>query len=158
MPAERGSAMAATAQFTSESGTRRRRVRWVSAFHWSVTLLAVTFLIQRLLAGAATEAEALDVAAWVAAAVVADLMTVRLGRGVILSMSVPVLLGAAMLHPPAIAALIGFLGCLDLRELRGEIGIERVLFNRAQIALAVATSSLVMAAIGWPIEFPEVLL
>jgi len=127
-------------------------------FHWTVSTICVGVLVQRLVSGDANGAEVIDIAAWVAAALLADLMTVQLGRGVRLSMSVPVLLAAAMIHPPAVAALIGFLGCLDVDELRGRISLEAALFNRAQIALAVAASSFLMSLIGWPMTFPVVIL
>jgi signal transduction histidine kinase len=72
-------------------------------------------------------------------------------------MSVPVLLAAAMLHPPAIAAAIAFLGELDIREVRREMSLERVAFNRAQIGLAVGASSAVMMSLALPLEFPSIL-
>jgi signal transduction histidine kinase len=150
--------MATTAQERLNDGSPRGRMPWVSVFHWSITILAITLLMERLVVGDATGSEAADLVAWVVAALLADLMTVQMGRGVVLSMSVPVLLAAAMLHAPAVAALIGFLGCLDVGELRGRIGFERALFNRAQIALAVASSSFVMTEIGVSLEFPGVLL
>jgi signal transduction histidine kinase len=118
----------------------------------------IAFLAHRVVvAGDGGKAESLDLLMWIAAAAVADLMTVQIGRGVVLSMSVPVLLAAAMLHPPAIAAAIAFLGELDVREIRREISLERAAFNRAQIGMAVGASSAVMLSLGLTLEFPAIL-
>lgn len=83
----------------------------------------------------------MNVAAWTVAALTADLMTVRMGRGVVLSMSVAVLLAAAMLHEPTMSALIAILASVDVGEFKGRISLERALFNRSQVALAVAFSA-----------------
>jgi len=138
---------------------KRGRIPWRSVFHWAVIASVLAFLAHRVLVGGeGAEAEAFDVVMWIVAAAVADLMTVQIGRGVVLSMSVPVLLAAAMLHTPAVAAAIAFLGELDLREIRREITVERAAFNRAQIGLAVGASSAVMMSLGLPLEFPAILV
>jgi signal transduction histidine kinase len=146
----------ATTAGSREASRGRARPPSSRLFHWSIALLCIAALAQRLAAGDAVGSEAIDVLAWVLASLLADLMTVQLGRGIHLSMSVPVLLAAAMIHPPAVAAVIGFLGCLDVDELRGRIRFEAAVFNRAQIALAVAASSAAMAAVGWPMSFPTI--
>ena len=102
------------------------------------------------------EVDLLDIGSWVLASLLADLMCVRIGRSITLSMSLPVLLAAALLHPPVVTASIAFLGCLDLRELRGDSSIERILFNRSQIAVAAGGASYVMHLVGlsaleWPV-------
>ena len=78
-------------------------------------------------------------------------MFVRIWKSITLSMSLPVLLAAAYFHAPPITALIAFLGCLDPLELRGEYPVERVLFNRSQVAVAAGVASYVMHVVGLPI-------
>jgi signal transduction histidine kinase len=101
-------------------------------------------------------ANAETVALWICIGVAADLMFVRVGRGLTLSMSLPVALAAALLFPVAAAAGIAFLGCLDPMELRGESSISRAVFNRCQVALATSAAAVVfhvlrVAPTDWPL-------
>ncbi len=73
-------------------------------------------------------------------------------------MSVAVLLAAAMLHEPTMSALIAILASVDVGEFKGRISLERALFNRSQVALAVAFSSLVMHVAGLSLDWPGVVL
>jgi signal transduction histidine kinase len=117
--------------------------RHARAFHWVVSAFTVSALTAFLL----QDPGAVDVpelAAWVIASVLADLMYVRIGKSITLSMSLPVLLAAAFIHTPGVTGLIAFSGCLDPRELQGKSSIERVLFNRSQIALAAGSASFAM--------------
>src|SRR2546427_3031803 len=96
-----------------------------------------------------------EIALWAAVALAADLMLVRVGRGVTLTMSLPVSLAAALLFHPAFAALVAFAGCLDPMEVRGESSLSRAIFNRSQVALATAAAALVfhfgdVNAAVWP--------
>jgi signal transduction histidine kinase len=110
------------------------------AFHWAVAAFTVSVLFTLLVMDPGV-VEVPELAAWVLASLLADLMYVRIGKSITLSMSLPVLLAAAYIHIPAVTGLIAFLGCLDPRELQGKSSIERVLFNRSQIALAVGSAS-----------------
>jgi len=92
---------------------------------------------------------------WAAVALAADLMLVRVGRGVTLTMSLPVSLAAALLFPPAFAAIVAFVGCLDPMEVRGESSLSRAVFNRSQVALATTAAAFVFRlgdvdAAAWP--------
>jgi signal transduction histidine kinase len=89
------------------------------------------------------EGELPEIALWAAVALAADLMLVRVGKGVTLTMSLPVSLAAALLFHPAFAALVAFAGCLDPMEVRGESSLSRAIFNRSQVALATAAAALV---------------
>jgi signal transduction histidine kinase len=96
-----------------------------------------------------------EIALWAAVALAADLMLVRVGKGVTLTMSLPVSLAAALLFHPAFAALVAFVGCLDPMEVRGESSLSRAIFNRSQVALATAAAALVfyfgeVNAAAWP--------
>jgi len=92
---------------------------------------------------------------WGAVAAGADLLLVRLGRGVTLSMSLSVTLAAAALFSPTQAAIIAFLGSVDPMEFRGESSPSRMLFNRTQVAGATAAAAWVFGAMpgdvrDWP--------
>jgi signal transduction histidine kinase len=96
------------------------------------------------------------IALWACVTVAADLMFVRIGKGLTLSMSLPVTLAAALLFPVAAAATIAFLGCLDPMELRGESSISRAVFNRCQVSLATSAAAIVfhfahVAPTDWPV-------
>jgi signal transduction histidine kinase len=89
---------------------------------------------------------------WAACAAVGDLLLVRTGRTVTLSMSLPVTLAAAMVFSPAEAAFVSVVGCVSLEELRGRAPAHRMLFNRSQVAVAVLSAALVLQAGSkdWP--------
>ena len=96
-----------------------------------------------------------QIALWAAVALAADLMLVRVGKGVTLTMSLPVSLAAALLFPPAFAAIVAFAGCFDPMEVRGESSFSRAVFNRSQVALATTAAALVfhlgnVNAAAWP--------
>jgi len=132
------------------------RVRY---FLWLSSLVLVLLFLGLLLEERArvSEASAQEFAIWVIAALASDLMLVRVGRGVTLSMSLPVTLAAALLFPPAIAAAIAFIGCLDPNELRGRSSLARIIFNRSQVAVATAAAALVyQAGHASPLSWPQV--
>ena len=89
---------------------------------------------------ATTPSHTVNLLAWLAAIAVTDLLYVPLW-GTTLAMSFPILLAAAMLFPPIIAALLALVGTTDQREFRRQISIGRSLFNRSQIALSVLAGS-----------------
>jgi signal transduction histidine kinase len=96
-----------------------------------------------------------QIALWAAVALAADLMLVRVGKGVTLTMSLPVSLAAALLFPPAFAAIVAFAGCFDPMEVRGESSLSRAVFNRSQVALATTAAAFVfhvgdVNAAVWP--------
>ena len=89
-----------------------------------------------------------EIALWAAVALAADLMLVRVGKGVTLTMSLPVSLAAALLFAPGFAAIVAFAGCLDPMEVRGESSVSRAIFNRAQVALATTAAAFVFRTEG----------
>jgi signal transduction histidine kinase len=97
----------------------------------------------------------LDVAIWLPLVVLADLMPVTLWRPIEMTMSLPVLLASAMVFPPPVAFLLGFVGNTDRREFRRRISVVRGLFNRSNIALSVLCASWIFHRTGadfsdWP--------
>jgi signal transduction histidine kinase len=83
----------------------------------------------------------LELAIWTAVVAAVELWPVPGWRGLRISMGFPVLMTVAFLHPPLAAGAVALVGSLDPRELRREIAMLTALFNRAQVALAVATAS-----------------
>jgi signal transduction histidine kinase len=131
----------------------------VRSFLWLSSLLLVV-LVACLILGEwplVSDASLSEVTLWVVAALASDLMLVRVGRGVTLSMSLPVTLAAALLFPPGIAAGIAFLGCLDPNEIRGKSSVARIVFNRSQVAVATAAAALVFqSGHASPFAWPQV--
>ena len=72
-----------------------------------------------------------------------DLIPVPVWGGMQLSLSFPILIGVAMLYPPAVAGMIAVVGSADPREFRRQIGPMRALWNRSQMAIAIVASSAV---------------
>lgn len=139
-----------------ESNRSVRDANPARAFQWIVSVLVVGGLCFAVPRSLTSGIRPLDIGIWVLASLLADLMFVRIWKSITLSMSLPVLLAAAYFHAPPVTALIAFLGCLDPLELRGVYPLERVLFNRSQIAVAAAAASLIMhavglQAVGWPV-------
>ena len=82
------------------------------------------------------------------ATAVVDLIPVPAWGGLELSLSFPILLGVAMLYPPAVAGVIAFFGAVDPREFRREIPLLRALWNRSQMAASIMLGSWVFHQIG----------
>jgi signal transduction histidine kinase len=98
-----------------------------------------------------------DVVIWALVVAAADLLVVRLDPGISLSMSLSITLAAAMVLRPSEAALVAFLGYVDVGEWRGESTWPQMLFNRSQVAAAIAAASLVFHASSASIfEWPGV--
>lgn len=77
------------------------------------------------------------IAFFILAVAVVDLIPVPGWGGLQLSLSFPVLLGVAILYPPAIAAFVTLVGSFDPREFRREIPPLTALWNRSQMALSI---------------------
>ncbi|HLB61829.1 MAG TPA: HAMP domain-containing sensor histidine kinase [Actinomycetota bacterium] len=87
-----------------------------------------------------------DVAFFTAVVMAVDLIPVPAWGGLQLSLSFPILLGAAIVFEPPIAAVIAFVGSIDPRELRREVTLVKAVYNRAQMATAVAAASVLFHA------------
>jgi len=87
---------------------------------------------------------------FILAAIVVDLIPVPAWGGMQLSLSFPILLGVALVFPPAIAGMIALLGSADPRELRREVSLQKALWNRAQMALSIVLGSAVFNAVADP--------
>jgi signal transduction histidine kinase len=74
-----------------------------------------------------------------------ELLPITLGMGSQVTMTVPIHLALALIYPPWVAILITGLGALDIREFKREISVERTLYNRFQIMLAVGAIAIFFA-------------
>ncbi len=83
----------------------------------------------------------IELVLWVLLTAAVELIPVPLWRGTIISMGFPLLMVVAFLYPPAAAGAAAFLAASDPRELKGEVGILRALFNRSTIGLAIWAAS-----------------
>jgi signal transduction histidine kinase len=72
-----------------------------------------------------------------------DLIPIPAWEDVSLSLSFPIMIGVAMLYSPPVAAMIAIVGSSDIHELRHETGFLRSVWNRSQMALAIAAGSVV---------------
>jgi signal transduction histidine kinase len=129
---------------------------WVMAFCWVIISAALGFL------GLAIASDVSSIASnwpvyllWLVAIGLAELLSVPVWGSVVLTMSLPIVLAAGMVLDPVEVAPLAFLGCVDVRELRGEIGVTRALYNRAQVMLSVVAASAVFHSLdadfnAWP--------
>ena len=128
----------------------------VRVFQFASSLGIIVFLSLLVFAERADlEGSMPEIALWATVALAADLMLVRVGKGVTLTMSLPVSLAAALLFPLAFAAIVSFVGCLDPMEVRGESSVSRAIFNRSQVALATTAAAFILHvgevnAAAWP--------
>jgi signal transduction histidine kinase len=85
---------------------------------------------------------------WTTAAAVVGFAVIHLPSGQTLAMDMPVLLAAGYIFGPIAAGIVAFAGYIDVREFRGEISVERALFNRAQISLSVMAAAAVFSLVS----------
>jgi hypothetical protein len=85
---------------------------------------------------------------WTTAAAAVGFAVIHLPSGQTLAMDMPVLLAAGYIFGPVAAGIVAFAGCVDVREFRGEISVERALFNRAQISLSVMAATAVFSLVS----------
>jgi signal transduction histidine kinase len=86
---------------------------------------------------------------WVAVVATVELLPVPAWRGLRISLVFPVIIAVAIYYPePWFAAAVGFVGCFDPREFKGEISIFKALFNRSQFAIAAFIASTIVHAFG----------
>lgn len=94
--------------------------------------------------------------AWAILVAAADYHAVALKEWAQFSISLPLLLAAAMSLDPAVAGLVAIAGYVDRREFRGQVGFSRAVFNRAQVALSVMAAAAAFRFLGvditdWPL-------
>jgi putative nucleotidyltransferase with HDIG domain len=77
-----------------------------------------------------------DLAFWTGLTLVTSSFPVRTPRGSVVSVSVAPILASGFLGGPTAAALVGFVGVLELRELRGEVPWYGTLYNHCSALTA----------------------
>lgn len=122
-----------------------------------VVVAAVAFDALILLIGCVASAGhildvGLDMLAWTLAAGVVGFAAIQTPAGPQLGMDMPVLLAAGYVLGPIPAGLVAVAGYVDVRELRGEITVERAMFNRAQTSLSVMAATGVFSLVGTPAD------
>ena len=85
---------------------------------------------------------------WAAAVAAMDLMPVQGPASAQLSLSFPILLAAAFVFMPPVAAAIAAAGSIDQRELKRTIRPLKAVFVRSEVALSVLAASAVFHAIA----------
>ena len=96
---------------------------------------------------------------WAVIGVIGEFLAVDFSQRINLTMSFPVTLAAGMILPPFAAGLLAFVASADVREFRGEIKLERGLFNRSQVAVSVTAAAFVFHAFAVPTsDWPLVLV
>jgi signal transduction histidine kinase len=83
-----------------------------------------------------------ELAFWVVLILIMNLAPFNVGD-LSFTLDTPLLLTVALLYPPEVASLVAFVGSMDFREVRRQVGPLRALFNRSQIALSVLLAALV---------------
>jgi signal transduction histidine kinase len=101
-----------------------------------VTVVLTLLVLGRDDIGRVVAKQGWQLLAWAAIVTTVDLFPIALGR-IRLTLDLSVLLATGLLYPPAVAAVLGFVAALDVREIRREIGAASALFNRAQIAISL---------------------
>jgi signal transduction histidine kinase len=133
----------------------------VTALELVVVLPTLVFLVVSLV----RDPGELTAGVWFFAVSIAivDLIPVPAWSGLQLSVSFPMLLGAAVLFPPTVAGAIALVGSFDPREFRGQITVLRAAYNRCQIALSTMAAAWVFQRIAtihspWTRVIPAILL
>jgi signal transduction histidine kinase len=85
---------------------------------------------------------------WVVAVAAMDLMPVQGPASAQLSLSFPILLAAAFVFMPPVAAAIALAGSIDQRELKRAIRPLKAVFVRSEVALSVLMASIVFHSIA----------
>ena len=119
----------------------------IVAYQLAVVLPLLTFLGFTL---PGMREEVLDEAVlfFIVAVAVVDLIPVSGWGGLQLSLSFPLLLGVAIIFDPPVAALIGFLGSIDPREIRRDVSFLKAIYNRSQMAASILAGSLLFHAVA----------
>lgn len=133
---------------------------WVMAFCWVVISSALGFLVFAVASDVSSVSSKWAVyLIWLVAIVLAELLSVPVWGSVVLTMSLPIVLAAGMVLAPVEVAPLAFLGCVDVREIRGEVGVTRALYNRAQVMISVVAASAVFHSLNPDFrEWPHILL
>jgi signal transduction histidine kinase len=122
----------------------------LTCFEIGIVLPTIILLVLGLLRddASALQSDWGELLTWVLIIGTIELIPVPMWRGTTIGMGFPLLMLVAFLYDPVAAAAAAFLAASDPRELRGEVGILRALFNRSQVALAVGAASAIFHSLA----------
>ena len=106
-----------------------------------ITVVPLVLLVAQSFRAAPEEFLDWRILVWAAACGIVDLLPVRGSSDMGFSLSFPIGLAAALIYPPAVVAVIAFLGAADMREFKRELPPLKALYIRGQIAWSVALES-----------------
>jgi putative nucleotidyltransferase with HDIG domain len=87
------------------------------------------------------------IAFWTALTLVASALPVHLPKGTVVSVGVAPILATIALGGPAAAAIVGFIGTTESREIKGEVPWYGTLFNHAVFVIAAVIAGLAFEAV-----------
>jgi len=149
---------------SSDTSSAQGAARWVRltfrpsvrAFELAVVLPTLVFLAYRLGVSAPRELgtvpDALGVLFWTVLIALLELLPVPIWKSLQVGTGFPLFTAVAFIYPPEVAGAIVLLGSLDPREFRRQVRPLRALFNRSQLALALAAASFTFHTLGGRVE------
>jgi signal transduction histidine kinase len=151
---------AATAAAVAERGGGADISFGVRAFELTVSAFVIAVLVAAAIANPGQFFH-WELILWAVAVAAMDLMPVQGPASAQLSLSFPILLAAAFVFMPPVAAAVAAAGSMDQRELKRTIRPLKAVFVRSEVALSVLAASAVFHAIGslhsrWYILAPAV--
>jgi len=125
---------------------------------WSVSALGLAAILTLWLQADLVPIDFGDAVPWILAALVGDALLVRYSPSVALGASISVTLGAALVLPPPVVALIGFFSVFQLPG-RSRRSVAKALFNRVDVGCAAACAAIVVNLFQMDLKtWPAVLL
>jgi signal transduction histidine kinase len=115
-------------------------------YAWTVVLLTIGFFWLATLQTTPPTPSVATFIFWILILLTLDLLPVSLAFGTEVTMAFPVHVAVAIVFPPWAAMLVIGVSAVDLREIRGQIPLDRALFNRAQLMLTVGVASYLLSA------------
>ena len=145
---------------TTAVGTRTTRESDPAGVRiYSLVVSSIFFLLLVLAAMHLPQPIGSALVVFVLVAAVADAMRIPLGSEMTFAVSMPVVLAAGMVLVPWQAAIVGFMGTADLREVRREVPLSRAVFNRSLVGVCALASSYVFHSAGGDVtDWPTVLI
>jgi signal transduction histidine kinase len=137
---------------SSQTGPSRlgERPIWVSAGILSVVLAGLIATTDDSLLAIANQywKEAIF---WIVIIALVNLFPIRF-QELSFTLDAPLTLAVAILYPPSLAAIIGLVATIDIREIRGQIHPSYALFNRLQTAVTVFLAAITFHAVAGDIR------
>lgn len=122
----------------------RRATKAPRLFLWSVSVTWLTFLMFAVMSQSDELVERiLPLLPWIVLLGAANLLPVRGWQAAHLAVDLPIEVAAGLVLSPVETALVGFLGAFDIREFRGQLSIDKAVFNRSQVGCSCLAGSLV---------------